>query len=148
MSSSLIFNLLKRIVQFWARRPSITERIFVLALFPTKRKSSTLEPSFCGNQFWNKFSTWRLIQTYSNAILLIGWEHFIDWLEIHAIVPLRFIELAPNRSLDFHVGELRPVERFQRLSRLRNVFLWSIELGWWRWSGHAESRNWWWWWAH
>lgn len=45
ISSSDIFNLLKRMVQFWARRPSITDRIFDRP-FPIKRKSS-MEPSFC-----------------------------------------------------------------------------------------------------
>lgn len=70
ISSSVILSLLKRIVQFWARRPSMTDRILERT-FPIIRKSS-MDPSFCERE---SISLWVANPTegnsYRNAILLV-----------------------------------------------------------------------------
>lgn len=71
ISSSDIFNLLNKIVQFCARRPSITDKTLVL-FFPTNLRSS-IEPSFCKKNYCIKsiYSKKKNLP-YSDSIFLIS----------------------------------------------------------------------------
>lgn len=56
-------------------------------------------------------------------ILLMGREEAIKLAEVEHFVQLRLVELAPDRSRHFRIGNLGPVEALERHRRGRHVLL-------------------------
>lgn len=66
--------------------------------------------------------------TYSYSILLVCREEFIDAVQLHCVVQFAVIQLTPYGSCEFRFWKLRPIEGFQWISWLRNIFLYYLHL--------------------
>lgn len=69
-------------------------------------------------------------ETDRYAVLLIGREEFIDALELHVVVELAFVQLAPDGALELGIGQLGPIEALQGVRWLWHVLLWQLHFGW------------------